>query len=817
MIAILNSISRVIFASLANTTLQVTLLISLIALIIWLLRIRSPATRYSLWLFAMFGVIALPLITSFIPQIEVPLPRRPETTIHVPQEPELLKLERQDSGGSDESSLPASSATTENTAANDASVTDASMKREPNTSPINPISLVFLIWLVGALATLFIVLDAYTRLRNLKTRAPDVEDQTALEILDRLKQELKIGRSVALRACPEIHSPISFGVFSHTIILPYGVIDDRDVLEMVLTHELAHIKRWDYLVNLLQNVLKVFFFFHPLFHLTSRQLAREREHICDDWVIQVSKQRSRYAECILGLLERASYRPVRALVITGIAQRKRDIPKRIDMITDRTRNISTRCSGQALVMIFIIGCFALLAIGSVVLIRRPTSHEVASTDDTFTPEMQKFLFGDNRPDPEVEKLLYQAVKEFNEYRKIGWGVAKQKALQLVEEALTKAERLPSERARKVARMQALFLRTLYLDYPERKNVDQLHGEILALALELGDRSMQAQMLSSLVFSSEYTVGRMNRTEMLENKVKLLDDAASLYQSAGKKSEEGHTLLLKADFLMREGGQYAEARPIIAQAKKLFTELKSHSQEIACDAAIEFIEHLPRTDNALMDSLDAWYWGCTVFRVEDGKLIHYAGGPFGGDGGRLHVLPFYQIANVTDEPLVDPSKRPGDTWTKDTFSFGYHPLRTTVTVMGDDETVTVPAGTFANCRLIRMETRDTDETKAEEERIRQTNEALMGIREVWYAPGVGIVRLRLEREKESHWESFALALRDYNVLQETQDYLPLAIGNRWVYEREDLDKQEYVSERVLQVRRRDEHGMFYLSHYGYVYH
>jgi len=83
--------------------------------------------------------------------------------------------------------------------------------------------------------------------------------------------------------------------------------------------------------------------------------------------------------------------------------------------------------------------------------------------------------------------------------------------------------------------------------------------------------------------------------------------------------------------------------------------------------------------------------------------------------------------------------------------------------------------------------------------------------------VGIVRLRVEREKERLWRSFALALKDYTVQQETQDYLPLAIGNRWMYEREDLDEQEYVSQRVLQVRRSDENGMYYLSHYGYVHH
>ena len=56
-----------------------------------------------------------------------------------------------------------------------------------------------------------------------------------------------------------------------------------------------------------------------------------------------------------------------------------------------------------------------------------------------------------------------------------------------------------------------------------------------------------------------------------------------------------------------------------------------------------------------------------------------------------------------------------------------------------------------------------------------------------------------------------------MLQKTQDYFPLAISNRWVYGREKLDEQKHMSERVLQVRRRDGQDMYYLSHYGYVYH
>jgi hypothetical protein len=66
---ILNLINDAIFVSLVNTTLQITILIPLIALIIWMFRIKSATTRYSLWLFALFAMLALPLLTPFIPQV----------------------------------------------------------------------------------------------------------------------------------------------------------------------------------------------------------------------------------------------------------------------------------------------------------------------------------------------------------------------------------------------------------------------------------------------------------------------------------------------------------------------------------------------------------------------------------------------------------------------------------------------------------------------------------------------------------------------------------------------------------------------------
>ncbi|MFC1713450.1 M56 family metallopeptidase [Candidatus Poribacteria bacterium] len=356
----LNLINDVIFVSLVNTTLQITLLIPLIALIIWIFRVKSATTRYSLWLFVIFAIIVLPFLTPFIPQMDFIRFHRQGTVGDRPDD--LMRMGMDGSAG--ELSEVGGSLTP-------MGATKVAVSEEVDVSLINPVSMAYFIWCLGAFSMLCITLGAYRKLKKLKVSSPDVEAPAVLEMLSLLRQKIGIGKSVTLKASPEIYTPISLGVFSPTIMLPDGVVDGSSSgeLEMILTHELAHIKRCDYLINLLQNMLRAIFFFHPLFHLMNRNLTRAREHICDDWVINVTQQRSGYAECIVGLLEKTLYKPVSIPVTLAMAERKRDIPGRIDMIVDKRRKTTTRISRRAFIALLLIGCLSIPVIGGVELVR----------------------------------------------------------------------------------------------------------------------------------------------------------------------------------------------------------------------------------------------------------------------------------------------------------------------------------------------------------------------------------------------------------------------------------------------------------------
>ena len=402
----------------------------------------------------------------------------------------------------------------------------------------------------------------------------------------------------------------------------------------------------------------------------------------------------------------------------------------------------------------------------------------------FLATVQSF---ESRPDsevtelaPEVKTLLDKAEETIKNGSQGAMKSAQERALQLVEEALVLAQNLPDEHARKVARMHVLAAKPNYLpnSMEQKEKSRQLYEEAMALARELEDEAMQAKLLM--------------RVALLNDSVEKCEEAAELYRSIENQSGEGEALQWKGSFLLREG-EYEEAKQVFTQAKTLFTQAKKPDWAAVCDAALEFIAHVPQPQAT--DSMEAYSWVCEMLQVEDDGIISYAGQPGFGGGGRLHASPFHEMGVMND--FVMNSKYPGDTIIKETLSHGMYPLSTTGTVVSDNETVTVPAGTFTKCRLILMETQDTEETKSEDEMTRRINQFMLGVREVWYAPGVGMVKLRVDMGRSS----YTCVLREYNIQKETQDYLPLTIGNRWVYGWEDLDAKAFVSENIVPVPTR----------------
>jgi beta-lactamase regulating signal transducer with metallopeptidase domain len=119
--------------------------------------------------------------------------------------------------------------------------------------------------------------------------------------VQRLSLQLGIKRKVSIYLSTVIDSPLTIGFVKPLILLPVGIITNLNAvqIEAVLLHELAHIKRNDYFINLLLSLAEVTLFFNPFMQLMSRQIKRERENCCDDWVLQYQYSAASYAKALL--------------------------------------------------------------------------------------------------------------------------------------------------------------------------------------------------------------------------------------------------------------------------------------------------------------------------------------------------------------------------------------------------------------------------------------------------------------------------------------------------------------------------------------
>jgi beta-lactamase regulating signal transducer with metallopeptidase domain len=121
--------------------------------------------------------------------------------------------------------------------------------------------------------------------------------------IDGLRERLGISRSVALLEAIYVEVPMVVGWLWPAILVPVAALSSLTALEMeaILAHDLAHIRRHDYLVNVLQCFVEALVFYHPATWWITRVIRREREHCCDDVAVAVSRDRITYARALATL------------------------------------------------------------------------------------------------------------------------------------------------------------------------------------------------------------------------------------------------------------------------------------------------------------------------------------------------------------------------------------------------------------------------------------------------------------------------------------------------------------------------------------
>lgn len=170
------------------------------------------------------------------------------------------------------------------------------------------------LWAVGCVLLFARLLMGYVWVNQIKNHPKNQKNEHLSAILYSLKSKMGIVQNVAIKTSSVVSLPMIMGVFKPVILMPIGLVTgfSQEQLETILAHELAHLKRHDFLFNGLQSVLDVLYFFHPAMWLLSAQIRKERENCCDDLALNYSGNKVLLAKTLVQLQE-TTYAPKLAL------------------------------------------------------------------------------------------------------------------------------------------------------------------------------------------------------------------------------------------------------------------------------------------------------------------------------------------------------------------------------------------------------------------------------------------------------------------------------------------------------------------------
>jgi GWxTD domain-containing protein len=174
-------------------------------------------------------------------------------------------------------------------------------------------------WLIGAtllMGRLNMGLIVAWRMKSASTETAPVELRS---LLNHLSGRIGIARRVSLWNSTLVQVPTVIGWLRPAVLIPVGCLAGLSAsqIEAIFAHELAHIRRHDYLVNVFQSLVEAVLFYHPAVWWVSQQIRKERENCCDDLAVSINGDCLAYAQALSFLEERRSSHPAIALGANG--------------------------------------------------------------------------------------------------------------------------------------------------------------------------------------------------------------------------------------------------------------------------------------------------------------------------------------------------------------------------------------------------------------------------------------------------------------------------------------------------------------------
>ncbi|WP_443938265.1 M56 family metallopeptidase [Pedobacter sp. MW01-1-1] len=248
--------------------------------------------------------------------------------------------------------------------------------------------IIVLFYLVGVLLQLFVITKGYYRLNKYKNNGLSNIPQEWHTIFEAVVNKLSIRKKIQFEISSLVNVPLVIGYLKPIVLFPLALVNqlETEQVEAILIHELSHIRRNDFLLNLIKTAIETVLFFNPFVWLAGRFIHIEREHACDDLVLKLTGKPLNYAHALLKLeLLKDKNSPAYALAATGKSQ---NLYQRIKRITNmKTNYLNAKQQMAALTL----GLACLFSIAWINPSEKKEKTQKRSTKITFTSNLNTQL------------------------------------------------------------------------------------------------------------------------------------------------------------------------------------------------------------------------------------------------------------------------------------------------------------------------------------------------------------------------------------------------------------------------------------------
>jgi bla regulator protein blaR1 len=145
------------------------------------------------------------------------------------------------------------------------------------------------LWIVGLIFYILRFGYNFWQVNLLKKQNIQSPSMSSIAIFEKLKRKINLKKDIRFMYSARVNTPVLIGHLKPLILLPIGLCSQLSAqeIEAIIAHEMAHIKRNDYFINLIQSLIEVIYFFNPSIYILSKLIRDERENCCDEFASEI--------------------------------------------------------------------------------------------------------------------------------------------------------------------------------------------------------------------------------------------------------------------------------------------------------------------------------------------------------------------------------------------------------------------------------------------------------------------------------------------------------------------------------------------------